>query len=267
MTKPQAYTRTFHDLHVRGRPLVFNIWDAGSARAVADAGAKAIATGSWSVAAAHGLADGEQLPLELLLANLERIVKSVDLPVTCDLESGYGSAPEVVAETVRRTLETGAVGINLEDQVIGGEGLYSAEAQAARIRAARGAAEEAGVHLFINARTDIFLQLEPSLHDDKALDAAVRRADAYAEAGASGFFAPGLRNADLIRALCSRSPLPVNIMVLPDTPPPEQLAGFGVARISYGPGPYRQMAAALTGAAREALSHTDTQSSEDLSRF
>lgn len=126
-------------------------------------------------------------------------------------------------------------------------------AQGERLQAARAAADAAGVPLFINARTDVFLQLAPAAHDEQALEAALARAKAYAEAGASGFFAPGLRNAQLIAALCNRSPLPVNIMVLPDTPPPRELAALGVARISYGPLPYRQMAAALTEAARAAL--------------
>lgn len=253
MTEQQTLAEEFHALHVKGEPLVlFNIWDAGSARAVAASGARAVATGSWSVAAAHGLGDGEQLPLRLVLENLERIVASVDLPVSCDVEGGYGSAAAAVAETVAGVLAAGAVGINLEDQVVGGEGLYPLDVQGARLRAAREAAASAGVRLFINARTDVFLKLKPAAHDDRAVDEAVRRAVAYAKAGASGFFAPGLTDARHIETLCRRTPLPVNIMVLPDTPLPEELASLGVARISYGPGPYQQAVAALTEAARAA---------------
>src|SRR5690242_15489167 len=116
VTPQNEKARLFHSLHVRGQPLVlFNAWDAGSARAVAEAGARAIATGSWSVAAANGFADGEKLPFALALDNLRRIVGAVALPVTIDLESGYGDAPEAVAATIAAALEAGAVGCNVED--------------------------------------------------------------------------------------------------------------------------------------------------------
>src|SRR5688572_25947378 len=143
---------TFAALHVAGDPLVlFNIWDPGSARLAAEAGAKALATGSASVAAASGFGDGEKLPLDTALANAERIVASVDLPVSIDFEGGYAVEPELVAANVRRLKETEAVGCNLEDQVVGGEGLYPTDRQCERLRAARAAA---GADFFINARTD-----------------------------------------------------------------------------------------------------------------
>ena len=255
MTEQQKRAERFRDLHVKGEPLVlFNVWDAGSAKAVAASGAQAVATGSWSVAAAHGFGDGERLPLRLALENLARIVASVDLPVSCDIEGGYGPEPAAVAETVAGVLAAGAVGVNLEDGVIGGEGLYPLEVQAVRIRAAREAAKAASVALFINARTDVFLQLDPAAHDERVVDEAVRRAVAYAEAGANGFFAPGLVDAQHVETLCRRSPLPVNIMMLTGAPPAGQLAGLGVARVSYGPGPYQQAMAALTEAAHAAQS-------------
>ena len=150
-------------LHIKGDPLIlFNIWDAGSARAIQAIGAKAIATGSWSVAAAHGYDDGEKLPLDLALANLKRIIAIVELPVTIDLEGGYGQSPAEVAENVTKVIAAGAVGINFEDQVVDGANLYSIEDQSARITAIRRAAEQASVPLFINARTDIFLKAEPA---------------------------------------------------------------------------------------------------------
>lgn len=242
-------------LHIKGDPLIlFNIWDAGSAKALQEIGARVIATGSWSVAAAHGYEDGEKLPFDLVLANLQRITASIDLPVTIDLEGGYGQSPVQVQENVTKVINAGAVGINFEDQVIGGEGLYSIENQRARLKAARAAAEHASIPLFINARTDVFLKSNPADHDDSHLEEAVRRASAYAESGASGFFAPGLRDAKHIEKLCKLSPIPVNIMVLPDTPSPKQLASLGVARISYGPGPYRQVMETLKEAGRKALS-------------
>ena len=247
----QALAEHFTTLHAKGDPLVLvNIWDAGSARVVTESGAKALATGSWSVAAAHGFDDGERLPLELVLANLKRIVASVDLPVSVDIEGGYGVTPTAVATTVRSVIVAGAVGINLEDQVIGGEGLYDAEQQVERIRAARRVADEAGISLFINARTDVYLQAEPAAHGETHLTEAVERSAAYAEAGASGFFVPGLRDINAIQALCERSPLPVNVMV--DGAPSSGLKAV-VSRVSSGPTPYRQAIERLRQGALEVM--------------
>ena len=254
MPTQQERARAFQALHVPGDPVVlYNVWDAGSAQAVARAGARALATGSWSVAAAHGYGDGEKLPLELALANLERIVAAVELPVTLDLEAGYGRAPAAVGESAARALAAGAVGFNLEDRIIGEPGLYPVADQAARLGAARAAAERAGVAAFLNARTDLFLKADSARHDEALVDAALERARAYAAAGASGLFAPGLVDERLIEKLCAASPLPVNIMVLPKAPPARRLAELGVARISHGPGPYRLAMQALEEAARQAL--------------
>ncbi len=245
----------FKQYHQKGNPLIlFNIWDAGGAKVLQEAGAKAVATGSWAVAAANGYSDGEKLPLEVALANLKRIVESVELPVTIDLEAGYGQSPEQVGQNVAKALEAGAVGINFEDQIMGGTGLYSIEDQTTRLKAVRAAAEKAAVPLFINARTDIFLKTRPTEHSPAHLEEALRRAEAFAKAGASGFFAPGLRNPEQIRKLCELTALPVNIMIMPDTPSPAELVKLGVARISYGAGPYRHMMAAFKEDALKALS-------------
>ena len=238
----------FAALHRPGDPLIlFNAWDAGSARIVAEAGARAIATGSWSVAAAHGFGDAEDLPLDLALASAARIVEAVDLPVTIDFEGGYAAEPDEVAANVARLAATGAVGCNFEDRVIGGEGLHPIARQAERIAAAR---HSAGPHFFINARTDLFLQSKAEAHSDH-LGPALDRARAYADAGASGLFVPGLVDAALIERVCTESPLPVNVMALPAAPPADRLASLGVARISYGPGPYRIAMRALAEAAAE----------------
>jgi 2-methylisocitrate lyase-like PEP mutase family enzyme len=251
MTTQIQRAETFSALHVKGNPLVlFNAWDAGSAKVVAGAGAKAIATGSWSVAVAHGLDDGQALPRELALQNLARIVACVSLPVTIDLEAGYGDAPDAVGESVALAIAHGAVGMNIEDQIIGSESLYTIAEQSKRIAAAHAAANRASVSAFINARTDVFLKTDAAQHEAQ-LNEAVRRAYAYTEAGASGFFAPGLADAQLIARLCEACPLPVNIMVMSNTPSAKQLAELGVARISHGPGPYRLVMRALESAARD----------------
>lgn len=243
------------NLHVKGNPLIlFNIWDAGSARAIQEIGAKVIATGSWSVAAAHGYDDGEKLSFDLVLANIQRIIASVDIPVTIDLEGGYGQSPTEVKENAIRIIETGAVGINFEDQIVGGKELYSTETQCERIKAIREAAKHVSIPVFINARTDIFFKTDATNHNNELLEKAIVRAFAYAESGANGFFVPGLKEAKVIEKLCERSPIPVNVMIMPDTPSPKQLAELGVARISYGPGPYCQMMNFLKEAGSKALS-------------
>jgi 2-methylisocitrate lyase-like PEP mutase family enzyme len=239
--------RSFAALHRPGDPVIlYNAWDAGSAKAVAEAGAKAIATGSASVAAAHGFEDSEALPIELVLANAERVAKAVELPVTIDFEGAYGTEPEAAAANIARLAGTGAVGCNFEDQVIGGEGLHPVEAQAARIRAARAAA---GPDFFINARTDIFLKTRAATHAPEAIEEALARARAYAEAGASGFFVPGLVDLDQLARICEGSPLPVNFMAFPGAPEASEVAAAGVARISHGPFPYRLAMKALKEAA------------------
>ncbi|MEP4163723.1 isocitrate lyase/phosphoenolpyruvate mutase family protein [Maricaulis sp.] len=246
--------RRFAALHVKGAPLVlYNIWDAGSAAAVAKAGARALATGSASVAAAQGYKDGQALPLEALLATARRIVETTELPVTVDFEGGYAEAPASLAANTSRLIETGAVGVNFEDQIVGGDGIHPVEVQADRIRAIRKAADEAGIPLFINARTDLFLKERDADRQAALIGDAGTRAAAYAEAGASGFFVPGLGREDLIERICAASPLPVNAMMMPGMPDRERLAALGVARISHGPFPYLAMMDALKSAAAEAI--------------
>jgi methylisocitrate lyase len=250
-----AKAETFRSLHAPGTPLVlFNIWDVGTAKAVAAAGARAIATGSWSVAAANGFADGERMPLDLAICNLARIVEATDLPVTVDLESGYGETADGVAQTVARALAAGAVGCNLEDSFPQDGSLRDAGEQAERIARARKAAGDAGVPLFINARTDVFFQKPADAHDDAMVRAALERGRIFAKAGADGLFVPGLVDEALIGRLAKASPLPVNIMVQETTPTLSRLAELGVARVSHGPGPYLSMMKLLEDAARAALS-------------
>jgi 2-methylisocitrate lyase-like PEP mutase family enzyme len=245
---------TFEDfaaLHVAGEPLVlFNIWDAGSAKAVANSGAKAIATGSASVAEANGFADGEELPMEFAIANARRIIGAVELPVTVDFEGGYAEDAAMIERNLSSLAATGAVGCNFEDQIVGTDTLYSIADQAERIGAAR---RGAGPGFFINARTDLFLKAPMDSHDEAMVDHALERARAYADAGASGFFVPLLADLKLLERLCSSSPLPVNFMTFPGCPPSEQVAATGVSRISHGPFPFRNLMTQLEQAAREAL--------------
>lgn len=218
--------------------VLLNIWDPGSAKAVAAGGARAIGTSSWSVAAANGYGDGEQVPLDFVIDNLTRIVRAIELPVTVDLESGYGKSADQVGSTVLRTIEAGAIGCNIEDSFPETGKLRDTDEQAVRLLSARRTAEAFGIGYFINARTDVFFQTSADRHDEAMVGEALERARAYADAGASGLFAPGLVDPVLIARLAKASPLPLNIMASEKTPALAILADAGVARISHGPGPY-----------------------------
>lgn len=245
MTSQIDKAERFRRLHVPHDPLIlYNIWDAGSAKAVERAGAKAIATGSWSVAAAQGYEDGEELSLDAALAVVGKIVQGVDCPVTVDLESGYAVDPDTVGQNVRRLLALGVIGLNFEDQVVNAPGLYSIEDQVKRLRAVRAAADDLGIPAFINARTDVFLKAAPDVDHASLMDDALARAAAYAEAGADGFFVPGLTDKTLIRTICGTAALPVNVMAA-DPQDSRDLASLGVSRISFGPHPYIRLTAVL----------------------
>jgi 2-methylisocitrate lyase-like PEP mutase family enzyme len=223
----------FKALHVPGDPLVlFNIWDAGSARAVAGAGAKAIATGSYGVAEAQGFKDGEDFPLRRALDVLEGVRRVTDLPVTFDLESGYGATPDAVGASVALAFAAGAAGINLEDRLPGVVELTPLAEQAERVAAA------ASSGLFVNARTDVYRGVKPEDYGQHLIDAVLERAEAYAAAGASGLFVPFLGDHPTITAICKASPLPVNVLWGPGRGTRADLGACGVARISYGHGPW-----------------------------
>lgn len=242
----------FRALHQRGSPLIlFNAWDAGSAVAVAKAGASAIATGSWSIAAANGLPDGEKVDRNLHLETIRRIAAAVDLPVTGDLESGFSLNADGVGESVRLAIEAGAIGCNIEDSYPADASLRPVEEAAARYKAARKAADEACPGFFINARTDVFFQKPAEEHSMTMVEEALERGRAYADAGADGLFVPFVTDLDLIRELASRSPLPLNVMRMSTKPSIADLTEAGVARISHGPYPYIVAMGALESAARD----------------
>jgi 2-methylisocitrate lyase-like PEP mutase family enzyme len=251
--------KRFAELHVKGKPLLlYNAWDAGSAKAILAAGAKAIATSSWSVAEAQGYRDGEAIPIELAERIVGRIAATIEVPVTVDFEGGYSEDDGELADNISRLLDTGVVGVNFEDRVVKGAGLYDIDRQARRISAIRKAAEQKGVELFINARTDVFFE-----HGDDAAQAvgeALDRAKAYAVAGASSYFVPGLVNDALIGRICEGVSLPVNVMVMEGVPSNARLAELGVARISYGPIPYIRAVKVLGQEARTALNEAAARS-------
>ena len=242
----------FRALHIPGDPLILvNIWDAGSAKAVAAAGAKAIATGSYGVAGAQGRNDGEDFPLEDVFENLARILSVTDLPVTIDMESGYGTDAAAVGVSVGRAKDAGAAGINMEDRLPGESDLLPLAEAAARYRAAT----DTGI--FVNARCDVFRGQDAAKDGDALVAATLERARAYADAGAGSLFVPFLLDPQCIGAICEGSPLPVNILRGKGGPTHKELAGLGVARISHGHQSWAAAMAWLTGQARQVLGGTE----------
>lgn len=246
----QQYAEIFHGLHRTPDPLVlFNAWDAATAKAVAKT-SPAIATSSGAVAAALGYADGENVPLEMVAGLVSRITASVPVPVSIDLEAGYGDTPDAAATSAVRILQAGAVGINIEDGLSEGKRqLANPEQHGAKIKAVREAAQQAGIRLFINARTDPFLLKFGS--PEECLNEAARRAKIYANAGADGIFVPGLTDLALIEKFVLLTPLPVNIMVTQGVPAIPDLARVGVRRVSLGPWPMMAAMRVIEQAAAE----------------
>lgn len=235
----------FRALHTADRPLqLCNAWDQVSAVVMAAAGASAIGTTSFGVALAHGVWDAELLPFDEVVSLVETITSRVDVPVSVDLEAGRGATPGDVQRSVEAVIAHGAVGINVEDSVPGGQGqLRGVEDQSARLGAARAAATRSGIPIFVNARCDVWFGAE--LPAEARFDEAVRRALAYRDAGADGLFVPGLLDLGMLRQLTSRLDMPVNVMVGIGAPSLDELAAAGVRRVSQGGEPFLAVAGAI----------------------
>jgi 2-methylisocitrate lyase-like PEP mutase family enzyme len=229
MTARADLASSFHRLH-KGPDLLLlaNGWDAGSARLMESLGAKAVATTSAGVAWAHGYPDGDALPLRLLVATVTDISRAIRVPLTVDMEGGFGETPAAVGEAVTAVIEAGGVGINIED------GSASPDLLAAKIAAAKQAGKRQGIDLYINARTDVYLRgLVPEAGRVKE---TLARAKRYREAGASGIFVPGVIEPAEIRAIAAGTDLPLNVLAWPGLAPGAELAKFGVRRLSAGSG-------------------------------
>ncbi|MGH9396256.1 MAG: isocitrate lyase/PEP mutase family protein [Terriglobia bacterium] len=235
----QAKAQAFLDLHQGPRILVLpNAWDAASARIFEEAGFPAVATTSAGVANSLGYPDGQRIPRSEMLDVVGKIARTVSVPVSADMEAGYASTPKGVAETARAVIAAGAIGMNFEDGTgIRDRPLEALDLQVEKIRAIREAANSLGVHLVLNARTDVYLAQagEPSTQADEA----IRRANAYRQAGADCLFIPGVADAETIAMLAHEIHGPINILAGPSTPPALELERLGVARMSTGSGPMR----------------------------
>jgi 2-methylisocitrate lyase-like PEP mutase family enzyme len=239
-------TNRFRRLHEPGSFLVLpNAWDAASARLVEECGAEAVATTSAGLAWCHGYPDGEALPPAVLVAAVEEIRRATELPLSVDVEQGYSDAPERVAETVSVLLDVGAAGINLED------GRGEPRLLAAKIEAVKRAAARAGVDLFVNARTDVYLRGLTA--PERAVEETLSRAALYREAGCDGLFVPGLVDEAETRSIVAAVDLPLNLLLRPGLPPKATLRQWGVRRLSAGAALCRTALAALQRATRELL--------------
>jgi 2-methylisocitrate lyase-like PEP mutase family enzyme len=233
--------REFLELHRGPQILVLpNAWDVSSARIFEDAGFTAMGTTSAGVANSFGYPDGQKIPRDEMLAVVRRIAEAVEVPVTADVEAGYGSTPEEVADTTREVIAAGAVGMNLEDGVEGRPDLLAdVGRQKEIVRAVLEVAGRAGVPFVLNARTDIFLHGVGPV--ETRLARTIERLNAYHAAGAQSLFAPGVKDKETIAQLARGVAGPLNILATAGTPPVAELQQLGVARVSVGSGPMRAM--------------------------
>jgi 2-methylisocitrate lyase-like PEP mutase family enzyme len=241
----------FRQLHRGPGVLILpNAWDVASARIFEDAGFPAIATTSAGIAFSLGYPDGQRIPREEMMARIGRIARAVQLPLTADVESGYGSTPQDAANTARELIEAGVVGMNLEDASgRNDQPLSSLELAVEKIKAAREAAVQMRAQIVINARTEIYLL--PGGNPDADYSEALRRLLAFRDAGADCVFAPGLNDAETIGRLAKAVECPLNILAGPETPSIPELEKLGVARASVGSGPMRATLGLLRRIAEE----------------
>ncbi len=220
--------QVFHELHRSGLLILPNAWDAGSARVIEHAGAKAIATSSAAVAWAHGYPDGEAIPPAALLATIRAIARVVTIPVSADVEAGYAPEPGAAGAFAARVVDAGAVGVNVED------GAGPPDLLAAKIERMKNAAARAGVDLWVNARTDVYLR---NLSEgDAAYAETIARANRYRTAGANSIFVPAATEETLLAQLVRDVGLPLNVLAWPGVPPVNRLNELGVRRLSAGAG-------------------------------
>ena len=253
MAKPRRseLARQFLALHNGRKTLLLpNAWDVASARIFEDAGFSAVGTSSAGVAFALGYPDGQKISRDEMLAVVHRIAEAVQIPVTADMEAGYGAKPEDVAETAREVIAAGAVGMNLEDAIHDRpDALAELDLQKEKIRAVNEISARSGVAFVLNARTDVFLAgIGPA---ETRLARTIERLNAYRDAGAQCLFVPGVKNQETIAQLVSGVRGPLNILATAETPPLAELEKLGVARVSVGSGPMRATLGLVSRIARQ----------------
>ncbi|HJW18416.1 MAG TPA: isocitrate lyase/phosphoenolpyruvate mutase family protein [Flavisolibacter sp.] len=226
----------FHQLHHNRELLILpNIWDALGALLLESLGYKAVATASASIAYSNGYYDGENIPFADVLATCRRIVNSVNVPVTADIESGYADSDAQLHENILQLLDTGVAGINIEDTNASTHSLNALEVQCHKISLIRKIADGKGIPLFINARTDVYIHDNLFATAEEKLQETVKRGAAYKDAGADGFYPILMTRQAEIEQVVKQVQLPVNIITIPGIPDLDVLQSMGVARLSLGP--------------------------------
>jgi 2-methylisocitrate lyase-like PEP mutase family enzyme len=266
--------RELLDLHADPKLLVLpNAWDPLSARIVAGLGFPAVATASAAIAFSLGFDDGEQMPFETMLEVIGRVARAVDVPVTADVERGYAVDREELADNVERIIEAGAVGINLEDSLVEGGDLRSVDEQCERLCAVRERADALGIHLVVNARTDVYLR-GGGYTTTAQMNEVVTRSKAYLQAGADCIYPIPRGDVATLHEILDRTGAPLNAFASAQAATPRELEAIGVARLSVGPGLLRAGATAVERAARQLRDEgsyeaftTDALSSDDLRRY
>jgi 2-methylisocitrate lyase-like PEP mutase family enzyme len=231
-----AKGKILYDLHHNGKLLVLpNVWESLGAAMLEDIGYPAVATASGATAFSNGYHDGEKIPFNDLLNILQRIVNSVNVPVTADIESGYAGDNATLAENIRRVIGIGIAGINFEDSHHDEQKLIPIDEQCEKIFLIKKVSTEMGMPLFINARTDVYIKRN-NLSDEEKLSQILLRGKAYKDAGANGLYPIFLKDKNAISTIIKEVDLPVNILLLPGIPNFNELKEIGVARLSLGPG-------------------------------
>ena len=249
--------QSFHQLHHSGQILMLpNIWDPLGAMLLQNLGYPSVATSSSAIAHSNGFQDGEKLPFEKLLEILKRIVSSVKIPVTADIESAYASSDNTLKEHIKKLIDTGIAGINFEDSVHDQKGMLEIPEQCRKIELIRNTATESGSHIFINARVDVYIKAL-HLNSDEKLSEALKRGKAYKKSGADGLYPIILKDKNHIETLVKETGLPINITLLPGIPDLDSLQNIGVARISLASGFLKLAATTMKDIAKKLLKHED----------
>jgi len=247
--------KQLHHLHHNGRLLVLpNIWNPLGAKLLEDLGYKAVATASASIAFSNGFDDGQKIPFGELLFILKKIVSSVKIPVTADVESGYSATNFQLKENIKKLIDTGIAGINFEDSLHAESDLFSKEEQSEKINLIKKTASEMGSSLFINARTDVFIK-ENNLSQEEKLNEAIERGKAYKTAGADCFYPIFLKEKEGIEIIMKEVSLPVNILMVPGIADFSTLKEIGLARISLGPGFLKNAISSMKNIAEKLLNY------------
>lgn len=231
---------TFKSYHSKTNPLVLlNIWDFKSKELSEKGGVKTLATSSYAIADLHGYADGENMPFEDILSELEKIASNTSLPITVDIETGYAKTADGLKNNIKELIKLGIVGINIEDKIPDTDSLYSVEEFKNKLISIKQVSKE----IFINARTDMFFygNIEDKNTNTDILNETIKRIKEYESAGADGIFIPGLKNKEFIKEITENTSIPLNIMLDYRTENINEFQGLGISRFSFGPTIYLKL--------------------------